>query len=244
MLCLSNSILTVYQLATDNLSCSLLNIAHPLHPLRGDPGSARLVPPARCHAHLLLQRQLRPQPPAGTAQLRLVRHHAPRRLPPAQSQNPSQCRLLLYWPSETRLRSRTHASSALRELYIPRKPQCLFRCVRRAGNYASIRAPFEGLYAEVVKRGLIEELQDKYKIVIEVVDKYGVGNDNYSLVVDTLINQLNQKGYKNTYGYIITLNQEYEEVAEGFAKKVYQVKGDTNAELKFKDPVVVDINSN
>ena len=84
----------------------------------------------------------------------------------------------------------------------------------------------------------------KYKIVIEVVDKYGVGNDNYSLVVDTLINQLNQKGYKNTYGYIITLNQEYEEVAEGFAKKVYQVKGDTNAELKFKDPVVVDINSN
>lgn len=81
----------------------------------------------------------------------------------------------------------------------------------------------------------------KYKIVIDVVDKYGVGNNNYSLVVDTLINQLNQKGYKNTYGYIITLNHEYESGSDGLTKKVYQVKGDTNTEQKFKDPVVVEL---
>lgn len=33
-------------------------------------------------------------------------------------------------------------------------------------DFAIMFLPFEGLYAEVVKRGLIEELQDKYKIVI------------------------------------------------------------------------------
>ena len=43
---------------------------------------------------------------------------------------------------------------------------------------------------------------------------------------------------------MITLNHQYEGGSDGLAKKVYQVKGNTNGDLTFKDPIVVDISAN
>lgn len=82
--------------------------------------------------------------------------------------------------------------------------------------------------------------QYEFKIVFNIVGKYSEQTD-YNGIVNNILNKLNQQGYKNNYGYIITINNDISSNGFELAEVVYQVTGDTNPEKTFKDPQVVDL---
>ena len=80
----------------------------------------------------------------------------------------------------------------------------------------------------------------EYKLIIEVQDQYNLLETDYGLIVDNIINTLNTKGYKNTYGYEIKIVHKYEASDDGLMKTVYHVTGKTNSDKTFKDPQVIE----
>lgn len=83
----------------------------------------------------------------------------------------------------------------------------------------------------------------KYKFIIEIQDQYD-GTADYNAIINNILNNLNKEGYKNNYGYTISLVHLYDTSDEGLIKTVYQVTGKTNSDKSFKDPIVVDLNAN
>lgn len=79
----------------------------------------------------------------------------------------------------------------------------------------------------------------KYKFIIEVTSQFDENTINAPSLVDNILNRLNQIGYKNTYGYIITLNDDISSDGFELQSVLYQVKGNTNDTQTFKDPEVV-----
>lgn len=77
-----------------------------------------------------------------------------------------------------------------------------------------------------------------YKFIIEITSNF----DETTLDKDTLINsvldRLNQIGYKNNYGYTIKL---IDDIGYDLIDIIYQVDGKTNSNKTFKDPIVVDL---
>lgn len=82
---------------------------------------------------------------------------------------------------------------------------------------------------------------NKFKVIIELKGSYAEGTADYNLVINTILNELNNYGIKNTYGYLISIHDFKENVME---KEVYKVKGDTNQDQKFTNPIVVDLSAN
>ncbi|MGN1372005.1 MAG: hypothetical protein ACI4XM_07020 [Candidatus Coprovivens sp.] len=82
----------------------------------------------------------------------------------------------------------------------------------------------------------------KYKMIIEIHDQYDNTTD-YSLIIDEILNTLNEKGYKNNYGYEISLMHKYDSSEDSLLKTVYKVTGKTNDEKSFKNPNIVDLNA-
>ena len=80
--------------------------------------------------------------------------------------------------------------------------------------------------------------QNKYKYIISVKGTFGTHNVDYNNYVNQILTVLNESGYKNTYGYEISFSN-YKE--EHYDTKIYEVKGKTNNEQVFKDPVVQTI---
>lgn len=83
---------------------------------------------------------------------------------------------------------------------------------------------------------------NEYKYIIEVQDQYNLLEADYPSMVENILNALNTKGYKNTYGYEIKIVHKYESSDDGLMKTVYHVIGKTNSDKTFKDPVPVELN--
>lgn len=85
---------------------------------------------------------------------------------------------------------------------------------------------------------------NKFKYIINISGSFGVTNDDYSVIIDNVLNRLNSMGYKNTYGYIISIYNINSN--GGFSTKalVYKVKGSTNTEQTFSNPEIQSISAN
>jgi len=86
--------------------------------------------------------------------------------------------------------------------------------------------------------------KNKFKFVIDLVGNYGDGAIDYSGSIETILNRLNSIGYKNTFGYEITLLTSQSSLSLTTEKEVYKVRGTTNDEKVFKNPEVIPISGN
>ena len=79
--------------------------------------------------------------------------------------------------------------------------------------------------------------------MISITGQFGSQSD-YSAIITGIFEFLNNKGYKNNYGYIISIYND--KTNAGFETKelVYKVKGDTNTDKTFKDPEVLRVSAN
>lgn len=84
----------------------------------------------------------------------------------------------------------------------------------------------------------------QYKYVFKITGNYGDVNADYSGIINNVLNKLNSMGFKNTYGYEITLLAARNSLAGETEQVVYKVKGSTNNEQTFKNPEVVNISAN
>lgn len=84
---------------------------------------------------------------------------------------------------------------------------------------------------------------NKFKYMISITGQFGSQSD-YSAIITGIFEFLNNKGYKNNYGYIISIYND--KTNAGFETKelVYKVKGDTNTDKTFKDPEVLSVSAN
>lgn len=83
-----------------------------------------------------------------------------------------------------------------------------------------------------------------FKYVLKVTGNYSGMNSNYAGIIHSILTRLNAMGYKNTYGYEITLLAAQNSVAGETEQVVYKVKGESNQEQVFKDPIEVNISTN
>lgn len=84
----------------------------------------------------------------------------------------------------------------------------------------------------------------KFKVIVEVKDQYDTLTVNYDEIINNILNSLNQQGYKNTYGYEITLFHKFDTSSDSLLKTVFKVKGKTNTDKQFKNPEIVDLEQN
>lgn len=79
-----------------------------------------------------------------------------------------------------------------------------------------------------------------------IIDIKGTFNFNadYNLIIDNVLSKLNQLGYQNNYGFVISLYNSDSSLS-GFetSSLVYKVKGDSTSDKTFKDPVTIDIST-
>lgn len=89
--------------------------------------------------------------------------------------------------------------------------------------------------AEFVNKG-------KYKYVITINGNYvGYQDAAYADMITKVLNSLNSNGIKNKFGYEITIKNASSLGDTGtYNTTAYKVKGTTNEELTFKDPVIVE----
>lgn len=84
---------------------------------------------------------------------------------------------------------------------------------------------------------------NKFKYVINIKSSFDEFNTDYNLLVSKVLDYLNNNGYKNTFGYIISIYSNTSSSLGDTSKLVFKVKGNSNEEQTFKDPEVVDINA-
>lgn len=82
---------------------------------------------------------------------------------------------------------------------------------------------------------------NNYKFIIEIKAQYEESTLDKAALVNTVLNRLNQIGYKNNYGYTIKI---IDDLGYELIDVIYYVKGDTNSTKTFKDPVVIELNAN
>ena len=108
----------------------------------------------------------------------------------------------------------------------------------------------EHQYEQSIKLNFTKELNNdsksfinnqKFKYIINVISTYDENNTDYQSIIDRILNEINNKGYKNTFGYVINIYSLSSSSLGDTNKLVYKVKGSTNNEQIFKDPEVVDI---
>lgn len=82
----------------------------------------------------------------------------------------------------------------------------------------------------------------KYKYVITINGNYvGYQDAAYADMINKVLNSLNSNSIKNTFGYEITIKNASSLGDTGtYNTTAYKVKGTTNEELTFKDPVIVE----
>lgn len=85
---------------------------------------------------------------------------------------------------------------------------------------------------------------NKFKYIINLTGTFSETGTDYTALINKALNRLNELGYKNTFGYIITVSSYSTSQFGNTNKLVFKVVGDTNAEQSFKDPKVVSINAN
>lgn len=84
----------------------------------------------------------------------------------------------------------------------------------------------------------------EFKYVLNIKGNFNDINADYSGIIMSVLNTLNSSGYKNTYGYEITLLAEQQSSSGNTEKEVYKVVGQTNNDKTFSNPEVVDLNAN
>lgn len=82
---------------------------------------------------------------------------------------------------------------------------------------------------------------NKFKIIISSQKHYNQGTKDYENQTNKILEELNKNGYKNNYGYEITLNHQYDEndSENSLIDTVYKVVGKKTDDATFKDPKVV-----
>lgn len=84
---------------------------------------------------------------------------------------------------------------------------------------------------------------NKFKYIISITGQFGSQSD-YTSIINNIFNLLNNKGYKNNYGYIISIYNDTTNAGFETKELVYKVKGDTNSDKTFKDPEVLNVSAN
>ncbi len=95
---------------------------------------------------------------------------------------------------------------------------------------------------ELLKKPLEFINSKNFKYIISISAQFG-DNTDYSIMIDRVLERLNALGYKNTFGYIISI---YNINTNGLETKalVYKVKGNSNSEQIFNNPEVQNISAN
>lgn len=85
---------------------------------------------------------------------------------------------------------------------------------------------------------------NEFTFIIEIKGSFNTLTADYSSIINNTLSKLNQLGYQNNYGYVISIFNE-ESSLSGFetSSLVYKVKGETTSDKTFKDPVTVDISA-
>ncbi len=99
-----------------------------------------------------------------------------------------------------------------------------------------------------LKNALIKKPQEylnseKYKMIIEVKKTFDFSTITQAdciELVDKVLNELNKKGYKNNYGYTISIIHKYDSSKDSLLKTLYVAEGKTSDDKTFKDPVRTD----
>ncbi len=84
---------------------------------------------------------------------------------------------------------------------------------------------------------------EKYKMIIEVKKSFDFSTITQAdciEIVDKVLNELNKKGYKNNYGYTISIVHKYESSTDSLLKTLYVAEGKASEDKTFKDPVRID----
>lgn len=86
---------------------------------------------------------------------------------------------------------------------------------------------------------------NEFTYIIEIKGSFNSYSTDYSSIINNTLSKLNQLGYKNNYGYVISLYNE-ESNLNGFetSSLIYKVKGEATSDKTFKDPIQIDISSN
>lgn len=79
-----------------------------------------------------------------------------------------------------------------------------------------------------------------FKFIIDITGAFPEETTDYNLVIDNTLKAINNLGYKNNYGYIITLNNNVSNGGFQLEKTVYKVKGNTTDDKTFKNPIVIE----
>lgn len=82
---------------------------------------------------------------------------------------------------------------------------------------------------------------NEFTYIIEIKGSFNSYNTDYSSIINNTLSKLNQLGYKNNYGYVISLYNE-ESNLSGFetSSLIYKVKGEATSDKTFKDPIQID----
>lgn len=83
---------------------------------------------------------------------------------------------------------------------------------------------------------------EKFKYVINITGQYSSTAD-FTPIIENLLDRLNTLGYKNTYGYIITISNFVPSNLGDTSAVVYKATGDTNEKQTFSNPEVQDISA-
>lgn len=86
--------------------------------------------------------------------------------------------------------------------------------------------------------------ENKFKYIISISGTFGDFNSDYSAIVNNVLNRLNNLGYKNTYGYIISIYNMNNNGGLATKSLVYKVKGSTNQQQTFTNPEIQPISAN
>ena len=93
-------------------------------------------------------------------------------------------------------------------------------------DFAIMFLPIEGLYAEVVKAGLIEELQNKYKVMIAGPTTMSALLNSLQMGFKTLALQKKSSEVWKILGAVRTEFEKYNQIVEGINKRFEQVSKD------------------
>lgn len=85
---------------------------------------------------------------------------------------------------------------------------------------------------------------NEFTFIIEIKGSFNLYNTDYSSIINNTLSKLNQLGYQNNYGYVISLYNEDSSLS-GFetSSLIYKVKGEASADKTFKDPITIDISA-
>lgn len=158
--------------------------------------------------------------------------------------------------SKEQLTSRlaTSVSAEKVELFLYPETNCTFYgdcadCEEYYERY-NVETSIDNQYEQSVKINFSKNLnkdsksfinEHNFKYIINIISTYDETSADYQSIIDNTLEQLNNLGYKNTFGYVINIYNVSSSSFGNTNKLVYKVKGSTNDDQTFKDSEVVDI---